>query len=123
MEIQPLSSPVHSNAAQAGNSNAQPVEVTKSAAAAVPVSASAVQAVSPATDAEQVKRAVKAINETVKAFTRDLEFTTDEDTKKTVVKVVDVNTREVVRQIPSEEVLNIAKALDKLQGLIIRQKA
>jgi len=40
-----------------------------------------------------------------------------------VVKVVDLETKEVIRQIPSPEVLEIAKAVDQLQGLLIRQKA
>jgi flagellar protein FlaG len=53
----------------------------------------------------------------------DIQFSIDEDTDTTVVKIVDRNTQEVIRQIPSEEMLEIAKALDRLQGLLIRQKA
>jgi flagellar protein FlaG len=40
-----------------------------------------------------------------------------------VVKVIDQNTQEVVRQIPSKEALEIAKSLDKMRGLLIRQTA
>ncbi|MFC6521248.1 flagellar protein FlaG [Undibacterium arcticum] len=40
-----------------------------------------------------------------------------------MVKVVDQRTQEVIRQMPSPEALEIAKALDKMQGLLIRQKA
>lgn len=124
MEVQQINNSVQASIPQTGNDGARPaVDLAKPAAASVAVSANAVQAPTPATDSAQVKQAVKSINETVQAFTRDLEFTVDEDTKKTLVKVVDVNTNEVIRQIPSEEVLAIAKALDKLQGLIIRQKA
>jgi len=50
-------------------------------------------------------------------------FPFDDDTGRTVVKVVDASTDEVIRQIPSEEVLAIAKALDKLQGVLIKQEA
>ncbi|MFD2272939.1 flagellar protein FlaG [Undibacterium arcticum] len=39
-----------------------------------------------------------------------------------MVKVVDQRTQEVIRQMPSPEALEIAKALDKMQGLLIRQK-
>ena len=39
------------------------------------------------------------------------------------MKVVDASTDEVIRQIPSEEIISIAKALDKLQGLLVEQKA
>ena len=40
-----------------------------------------------------------------------------------MVKVVDQSTKEVIRQIPSEEMLAIAKALDSLKGLLVRQTA
>lgn len=37
--------------------------------------------------------------------------------------MIDRQTKEVLRQMPSEEALAIAHALDKLQGLMIKQKA
>jgi flagellar protein FlaG len=37
--------------------------------------------------------------------------------------VVDKDTNEVIRQMPSREALEIAKALDKLQSLLARQTA
>ena len=40
-----------------------------------------------------------------------------------VVKVIDKDSNKVIRQIPSEEVLQISKALDKLQGLLVKQQA
>ena len=40
-----------------------------------------------------------------------------------VVKVVDVDSHQVLRQIPNEEVLAMSKTLDRLQGLVIRQTA
>lgn len=71
----------------------------------------------------QVQDAVKNINSTFKALSRNLEFTVDAESDRTLVKVVDLETREVIRQIPSPEVLEIAKAIDRLQGLLIQQKA
>lgn len=53
----------------------------------------------------------------------DLKFTVDESSGVSVVKVVDRATQELIRQIPSEEMLTIAKALDRLQGLLVRQQA
>lgn len=75
----------------------------------------------------QLKQAVEDINKTMAALSRDVVFSIDNDTDRTVVKVVDQHTKEVIRQIPSEETLEIAKeitrVLDKVQGLIIKQKA
>ena len=40
-----------------------------------------------------------------------------------MVKIIDQHTREVVRQIPSVEALEIAKSIDKMRGLLISQTA
>lgn len=72
---------------------------------------------------EDVDQAVEKINTAVQAVSQKLEFSIDKDTDSFIVKVVDKETKEVIRQIPSEELLNIAKALDKLQGLLIKDKA
>ena len=71
---------------------------------------------------EQLKEAVKATNDFVNLVNNSVEFSLDDDTGATVVKVIDKETKEVVRQIPSEEMLAIAKALDTVQGLLVRQK-
>ncbi len=72
---------------------------------------------------EQVGDAVKKINEGMRASSQSLEFAIDEDSKEIVVKIIDQGTREVVRQIPSVEALEIAKSLDKMRGLLISQTA
>jgi flagellar protein FlaG len=40
-----------------------------------------------------------------------------------VVKITDRATGELVRQIPMEEMLALAKSLDRLQGLLLQTKA
>jgi len=75
---------------------------------------------------DQVKQAVDALQEAFKPVAQDLQFSIDEDTGKTVVKIVDAVTKDVIRQIPGEEVLAIAKALgklDKLHGVLVKQQA
>lgn len=71
----------------------------------------------------QVEEAAKAVNEFLKPINNMLQFQVDEDTGKTVVKVIDLATKDVIRQFPSEEMLTIAKAIDKMKGLLIQQKA
>jgi len=65
--------------------------------------------------------AVSKLNASVHA--QSLEFSIDEDSKRTIVKVIDSETKEVVRQLPTKEALEIAKSLDKAFGLLIRQQA
>lgn len=71
----------------------------------------------------QVTEAVHNINKSLEVLKQDLQFTVDRDSNRTVVKVVDQKTKEIIRQIPSEEAMEIAKALDTVKGLLIRQKA
>lgn len=87
-----------------------------------PVNASSSQGGSQQATKEQTQQAVAAINKSMADMSRSLEFAVDEDTHMTIVKVVDTQTQDVIRQIPSEEVVAIAKALDKIQGLLIRQQ-
>ncbi len=76
-------------------------------------------------DMGHVSQALKNINKMLQDAMppQNLEFMIDEDSDRTIVKVVDQKTKEVLRQIPSEEVIELAKALDLSQGLLIRQKA
>lgn len=67
--------------------------------------------------------AVEKIQEFVNTSSSEIKFSIDEDSGRTVVRVVDRETQDVIRQIPSQEVLDLAQALGKLQGLLIRQKA
>ena len=72
---------------------------------------------------EQVKQAVQKIQGTVNNLAQNLQFSIDEDTGKTIIKVMDVHTEEVIRQIPTEEAVKIARTLDKVQGLLFNGKA
>ncbi|MEW6164231.1 MAG: flagellar protein FlaG [Pseudomonadota bacterium] len=72
---------------------------------------------------QQIHEAVEKIREVVTPAAQNLQFSVDEELGKTIIRVMDSSTHEVVRQIPSEEVVAISKALDKLQGLLLRQEA
>lgn len=75
---------------------------------------------------DQVNEAVSQLNKSAQANSQGLEFSVDSDTKRTVVKVIDQSTKEVLRQIPTPEALEIAKALESKSGsagLLIQQTA
>jgi flagellar protein FlaG len=88
----------------------------------VELPSSAVKSVSPAEEEEMLKDAADKANELVKTMNQQLQFSVDKDTGKTVVKVMDKESGELIRQIPSDAMLAIAKAFDTLKGLIIREK-
>lgn len=73
--------------------------------------------------ADALIKAVEEINEFVKLAQRHLEFTVDEDTGRTVITVRNAETEEVIRQIPPERALAIAKNLQEGQGLLVQAEA
>lgn len=72
---------------------------------------------------DQVKQAVQDINRSLQSLSQGLEFSVDTDTKDVIVKVIDQQTKEVLRQMPSKEALEIAKALDQVLGKLIKEQA
>ena len=72
---------------------------------------------------EELKKAVDLTNKFVSSINNSLQFSIDKDTDQVIVKVIDKATKEVIKQIPSEEMVALAKALNKLQGLLVEQKA
>ena len=64
-------------------------------------------------DAKKIDDVVQDINEHIQAAHRELLFSVDEDSGRTVIKVMDMNTKEVIRQIPNEEALKFARMLEE----------
>ena len=70
-------------------------------------------------DKSTVEDAVIKVNEFLSPTLQTVKFSIDEETDKVVVKVIDTETQNVLRQIPVEAVLNIAKTFDRLKGMVI----
>ena len=66
----------------------------------------------PAAMTEAVKASARQIESFLRSSGRELEFRVDDDSGMTVVSVRDPQTGDLIRQIPGEEVLRIARALD-----------
>jgi flagellar protein FlaG len=74
--------------------------------------------------AEALNSAVTALNQAMQQSNQALEFSVDTDTQRTVVKMVDTSTGELIRQFPSETTLAIARGIEEFQqGLLLTQKA
>ncbi len=125
MDIRPVGNVTQSGPSPAEKQvqGAQAVVAVKTAVASVETAA-AVPQPGAIPSLAQLAQAVKSINKSFAEQSQDLEFSIDSDSNRTIIKVVDQKTKEVLRQIPGEEVLQIAKALDMAQqGLLIKQKA
>lgn len=71
----------------------------------------------------KVKEAVGNLNDFVQKLTRTLQFSVDEESGRTVIKVVDSETNQLIRQIPPEEVLVLARNLGNGEGVILKEQA
>ena len=84
--------------------------------------AETVAATEPAASSQPTQESVSKILEALNPLARNLQFSIDDATGRTIVKVVDAKTNEVIRQIPSEDLLELAHSMNKLSGLFIKQK-
>jgi flagellar protein FlaG len=73
--------------------------------------------------ADAVRAAVADANRNIQSFTNALQFEVDPDTRKIVVRLVDTQDNRVLRQVPSQEMMAIARALERMQTLLVRAKA
>ena len=77
----------------------------------------------PATSAEALKDTVQELQKALQKSAPGLQFSIDEDGGDVIVKLVDTVTGDVVRQFPSEEMLQIFKSIEKMQGLLVNKTA
>ena len=99
--------------------SAEPAAPARQAAPKVVAVASPI----PPSEAE-VKAAVAQINQLLQAQNNNsLRFEIDRPSGKTVVRVIDDDTHEILRQFPSEEVLAIARAIPPISGALFKDTA
>jgi flagellar protein FlaG len=81
----------------------------------------------PEHEEQAVRESVDKINAFIRPYVTSLQFSVDQEVGRIVVKIMDSETKEVIKQIPSEKVLALAKALsetfDKPEGLLVEQEA
>ena len=70
-----------------------------------------------------VAKAAADLQNFVQSMGRNLSFSVDETTGYHVVRVVNPNTGELVRQLPSEELLKISRDFQRLNNALVSQRA
>ncbi|HET8702830.1 MAG TPA: flagellar protein FlaG [Castellaniella sp.] len=70
-----------------------------------------------------LEKALESVNNSLKAWSTGIRFDMDEDAQRLVVSIVDSTSGEVLRTIPSEAVLRVAKMIVQLQGSGVDTKA
>ena len=63
-----------------------------------------------------LEKALESVNSSLQAWSTGLRFEMDEDAQRLVVSIIDSDSGDVVRTIPSDAVLRVAKLIVQLQG-------
>jgi flagellar protein FlaG len=82
---------------------------------AKPAPQSAIQRQQPAEQPVDIEAVATKLSEFASSLQRALTFSVDDDTGQTVIVVTDSESDQIVRQIPSEELLELARKLQDLQ--------
>tara|TARA_B110000114_G_scaffold130656_1_gene136861 strand:+ start:84 stop:482 length:399 start_codon:yes stop_codon:yes gene_type:complete len=67
---------------------------------------------------EDIKAAVSELNTAMQSAPTSLQFSVDSASQRFIVNVTDKDTGEVVRTMPGEAILRIAKSLESLKGVL-----
>jgi len=92
-------------------------EVLKPEQAVAQVKESAQAELSPG----KVEEAVASLNAFVQLMDRNVSFEVDETSGRDVISVFEKDTKELIRQIPSEETLELLKRMDTMVGVLFSE--
>jgi flagellar protein FlaG len=113
-------SPAVSASVMVQTNQTSPQSVAK--AAVMPVEKAPAVKAEPLVDPQEMRAnleaAIETLNQQVERNGRGLKFSIDEELDRPVVLVRSTLTGEVVRQIPNETILKIAKSLEAAKGLL-----
>ncbi|WP_350976599.1 flagellar protein FlaG [Shewanella sp. AC34-MNA-CIBAN-0136] len=70
-------------------------------------------------DEAQLQQVAKDLTDMVAMMQKGLKFSVDDDSGKQVIKVQDIESGDIIRQIPSEEALELAKKISDVSGVLM----
>ncbi len=77
-----------------------------------------------ASNQQRLNDAISELKGFVQNIQRNLEFSVDDASGRTVIKVIDSESKEVIREIPPEEVVHLARNIEySRDGAILKAKA
>lgn len=65
---------------------------------------------------------IEKANKDIITYDRRLEFSIHEKTKQIMVKIIDVRTDEIIRELPPEKILDMVGAMWEFAGIIVDRK-
>jgi len=69
-----------------------------------------------------VSEAVEKVNRALEGTNRVFQYSVHEGTKDIMIKVIDETTKEVIREIPPEKILDMVASMLEMAGLIVDER-
>jgi Uncharacterized flagellar protein FlaG len=71
---------------------------------------------------EELKRILQELQNKISYLNKSLKIELNEEIKEPVVKIIDITSNEVIRQIPPDYAINIIKNINKMLGALVNEK-
>jgi flagellar protein FlaG len=71
---------------------------------------------------EELKKILQELQNKISYLNKSLKIELNEEIKEPVVKIIDITSNEVIRQIPPDYVINIIKNINKMLGALVNEK-
>jgi flagellar protein FlaG len=72
--------------------------------------------------AEEIHKDLEMINEQLKSSNSSIQFSVDDKSNDVIVRIVDRDSGEVIRQIPPESIVRLRDSMKDMSGLFIEKK-
>ncbi len=69
-----------------------------------------------------IQQRVVELNDYMQNLNRSLQFSVDEHSGDTIIKVIDSETDQLIRQIPAEELLVLRSSLEEYRGILLEMR-
>lgn len=71
---------------------------------------------------EELKKVIEELQRRISYLNKSLKIELNDEIKEPVVKIIDINTNQIIRQIPPDYIINIIKNINKILGALVNEK-
>jgi flagellar protein FlaG len=79
--------------------------------------------IEPAANQKEIQKAIEQVQVMMEVRDRSISFRQDKETGTDVIKIMDDKTGDVIRQMPSDELLTFMKNLTRMLGALVDEKS
>lgn len=77
------------------------------------------QAVNPEPEKSEILNVIGKLNSSLESINEKVSFSYHEENKRIIIKVIDKETREVVREIPPKDIVKLSEHLKEYLGMLV----